>query len=145
MVHTLSQKKRKVKTGFGKKIDLGDQLNSGDEQVKYGAEEIKSGNNQINTGHEDKSIPAQREGKQILEEPLQPKKSKRQIREDQANMSEIARIKAQEEAEAARLAEIEANDAEIARKMQEELEPFEAKKKRMAEVQKAAMFYTEDD
>ena len=93
LVHTLSQKKRKVKTGFGKKIDLVEELNSGDEQVKSGAEEIKSGNNQINADHEDKSIPAQREGKQILEEPLQPKKSKRQIREDQACMAETARIK----------------------------------------------------
>ena len=124
---------------------MGDQLNLGDEQVKSGVEEIKSGNNQTNTGHEDKSVPAQREGKQILEEPLQPKKSKRQTREDQACMAETARIKAQEEADAARLAEIQSNDAEIAKKMQEELEPSEAKKKRMAEVQKAAMFYTEDD
>lgn len=57
-------------------------------------------------------------------------------------MAEIARIKSQEEAEAARLADIEAKDAEIARQMQEGFEPSEAQKKRISEVQQAAKFYT---
>lgn len=50
-------------------------------------------------------------------------------------MAEIARIKAQEEAEEARLAALQAKDAEIARRMVEGLEqPSEAHKKRMEEV-----------
>ena len=81
----------------------------------------------------------------MLTESSQPKKSKRQLREEQASMDEIARIKAQEEVEAARVAEIEAKDAEIARKMQEGLEPSEGQKKRMSRVQQAAKFYTKDE
>ncbi|GJV16467.1 hypothetical protein Tco_1361790 [Tanacetum coccineum] len=57
----------------------------------------------------------------------------------------IARIQAEEEAENARREELKRQDELAAKRLQEELELSEAQKKRMAQVQEAAQFYTEED
>ncbi|GJW62227.1 hypothetical protein Tco_0111562, partial [Tanacetum coccineum] len=59
--------------------------------------------------------------------------------------AEIARIQAEEEAENARRKELKRQDELVAKRLQEELELFEAQKKRMAQVQEATQFYTEED
>ncbi|GJZ67268.1 reverse transcriptase domain-containing protein [Tanacetum coccineum] len=104
-------------------------------------EEINSGNESI--------IPSpkkgQREGKAVLEEKSQSKRTKKQIREEQASLAEIVRLQAQEEAEYARKAELERQDALIAKRVQDELELSETQKNRMAQVQEAAKYYTEED
>ncbi|GJS17332.1 hypothetical protein Tco_0411804 [Tanacetum coccineum] len=87
---------RKVKTGLRRKLDA-DEVNSGDESI----------------------IPSpkkgQREGKAVLEEKSQSKRTKKQIREEQASLAEIM----------SRLSETQKN--------------------RMAQVQEAAKYYTEED
>ncbi|GJX96364.1 RNA-directed DNA polymerase, eukaryota [Tanacetum coccineum] len=87
----------------------------------------------------------QREGKAVLEEKSQSKRIKKQIREEQASLAEIVRLQAQEKAENARKAELQRHDALIAKRMQDELELSETQKNRMAQVQEAAKYYTEED
>ncbi|GJS44693.1 hypothetical protein Tco_0594814 [Tanacetum coccineum] len=96
--------------------------------VNIAFEEINSGNESI--------IPSpkkgQREGKAVLEEKSQSKRTKKQIREEQASLAEIVRLQAQEKAENARKAEQQRQDALIAKRMQDELELSETQKNRMA-------------
>ncbi|GKD52496.1 hypothetical protein Tco_1281472, partial [Tanacetum coccineum] len=65
--------------------------------------------------------------------------------EEQASLAEIARIQAEDEAKNARREELKRQDELTAKRLQEELEWSEAQKKRMAQVQEAARFYTEED
>ncbi|GJW68813.1 hypothetical protein Tco_0123237 [Tanacetum coccineum] len=65
--------------------------------------------------------------------------------EEQASLVEIARIQAEEEAENVRREELKRQDELAAKRLQEELELSEAQKKRMAQVQEAAQFNTEED
>ncbi|GJW81249.1 putative ribonuclease H-like domain-containing protein [Tanacetum coccineum] len=119
---------RKVKTGLRRKLD--------DDEVSTG-ERINTGFTDVNTAFE--------EINSVLEEKSQSKKIKKQIREEQASLPEIVRLQAQEEAENARKAELERHDALIAKRVQDELELFETQKNRMAQVQEAAKYYTEED
>ncbi|GKB87878.1 hypothetical protein Tco_0960150 [Tanacetum coccineum] len=137
---------RKVKTRLRRELDAdevstGEGINTGFTDVNTAFEEINSGNESI--------IPSpkkgQREGKAVLEEKSQSKKTKKQIREEQASLAEIVRLQAQEEAENARKAELERQDALIAKRVQDELELSETQKNRMAQVQEAAKYYTEED
>ncbi|GJR40104.1 hypothetical protein Tco_1215788 [Tanacetum coccineum] len=82
---------------------------------------------------------------QYLKRFLKYKRTKKQIREEQASLAEIARIQAEEEAKNARREELKRQDELAAKRLQEELELSEAQKKRMAQVQEAAQFYTEED
>ncbi|GJZ69547.1 hypothetical protein Tco_0633097 [Tanacetum coccineum] len=66
----------------------------------------------------------------VLEETPQTKRTKKQIREEQASLAEIARIQAEEEAENARREELKRQDELAAKRLQEELELSEAQKKR---------------
>ncbi|GJW22506.1 hypothetical protein Tco_0033128 [Tanacetum coccineum] len=85
---------RSVKSGLKKKLDVG--VSSGDRKFKSASEEIKYGFTNISSGEVRVS---QRKGKEVLEEQPQPKRSKKQIREEEASLAEIARIQAQEAAE----------------------------------------------
>ncbi|GJQ99442.1 putative ribonuclease H-like domain-containing protein [Tanacetum coccineum] len=137
---------RKVKTGLRRKLDAdevstGEGINTGFTDVNTAFEEINSGDESI--------IPSpkkgQREGKAVLEEKSQSKRTKKQIREEQASLAEIVRLQAQEEAKNARKAEQQRQDALIAKRVQDELELSETQKNRMAQVQEAAKYYTEED
>ncbi|GJW45906.1 hypothetical protein Tco_0077552 [Tanacetum coccineum] len=97
---------RKVKTGLRRKLDAdevstGEGINTGFIDVNTAFEEINSGDESI--------IPSpkkgQREGKAVLEEKSQSKRTKKQIREKQASLVEIVRLQAQEDAKNARKAE----------------------------------------
>ncbi|GJT68125.1 ribonuclease H-like domain-containing protein [Tanacetum coccineum] len=72
------------------------------------------------------------------------KEQRKQIIEEQAIVRN-ARIQAEEEAENARREELKRQDELAAKRLQDELELSEAQKKRMAQVQEAAQFYTEED
>ncbi|GKA48057.1 hypothetical protein Tco_0741015 [Tanacetum coccineum] len=118
LAEVLSQiktKRRNVKTGVRRRLDAED-VSTGFEDVSTGFTDIKSASEKVSSGGEHVS---QREGKAVLEETPQTKRTKKQIRE-------------------------EAN-ALAAKRLQEELELSEAQKKRMAQVQEAAQFYTEED
>ncbi|GJS96030.1 hypothetical protein Tco_0802998, partial [Tanacetum coccineum] len=84
-------------------------------------------------------------GKAIVKLVKKSKRTKKQIREEQTSLAEIVRLQAQEEAENARKAEQQRHDALIAKRVQDELELFETQKNRMAQVQEAAKYYTEED
>ncbi|GJX82458.1 hypothetical protein Tco_0331939, partial [Tanacetum coccineum] len=77
-------------------------VSSGDRKFKSATEEIKSGFTSISSGEVRVS---QRKGKEVLEEQPQPKRSKKQIREEEASLAEIARIQAQEAAKIERKSE----------------------------------------
>ncbi|GKC77651.1 hypothetical protein Tco_1128425, partial [Tanacetum coccineum] len=137
---------RKVKTGLRRKLDADEVstrkgINTGFTDVTTAFEEINSGDESI--------IPSpkkgQRERKAVLEEKSHSKKAKKQIKEEQASLAEIVRLQAQEEAENARNEELERQDALIAKRVQDELELSETQKNRMAQVQEAAKYYTEED
>ncbi|GKE86930.1 hypothetical protein Tco_1560672, partial [Tanacetum coccineum] len=88
---------------------------------------------------------SQRKGKAVLEETPQTKRTKKQIREEQASLAEIERIQAEDEAKNARREELKRQDKLAVKRLQEELELSEAQNKRMAQVQEAAQFYKEED
>ncbi|GJR25064.1 retrovirus-related pol polyprotein from transposon TNT 1-94 [Tanacetum coccineum] len=98
LVQVASQKTktytRRVKSGLKKKLDVG--VSSGDTKFKSASEEIKSASEEIKSGFTNISSGevrvSQRKGKEVLEEQPQPKRSKKQIREEEASLAEIARI-----------------------------------------------------
>ncbi|GJW99194.1 hypothetical protein Tco_0181002 [Tanacetum coccineum] len=143
LVQVASQKTktytRRVKSGLKKKLDVG--VSSGDRKFKSASEEIKSGFTNISSGEVRVS---QRKGKEVLEEQPQPKRSKKQIREEEASLAEIARIQAQEAAEIERKAELQRLDALAAKRLNDEFEMPEQQRKRAAEVQQQAQYYTEE-
>ncbi|GJT15008.1 hypothetical protein Tco_0873714 [Tanacetum coccineum] len=146
LAEALSQiktKRRNVKTGVRRRLDAED-VSTGFEDVSTGFTDIKSASEKVSSGGEHVSA-SQREGKAVLEETPQTKRTKKQIREEQASLAEIARIQAEEEAENARREELKRQDELAAKRLQEELELSEPQKKRMAQVQEAAQFYTEED
>ncbi|GJW56939.1 hypothetical protein Tco_0103670 [Tanacetum coccineum] len=160
LAEALSQiktKRKNVKTGVRRRLDAEDvstgledvstsleDVSTGFEDVSTGFTNIKSASEKVSSGGEHVSA-SQREGKAVLEETPQTKRTKKQIREEQASLAEIARIQAEEEAENARREELKRQDELAAKRLQEELELSEAQKKRMAQVQEAAQFYTEED
>ncbi|GKB60581.1 hypothetical protein Tco_0916767, partial [Tanacetum coccineum] len=122
-----------VKSGLKKKLDVG--VSSGDRKFKSASEEIKSGFINISSGEVKVS---QRKGKDVLEEQPQPKRSKKQIREEEAILAEIARIQAQEAPEMERKAELQRLDTLVAKILNDEFEMSEQQRKRAVEVQQQA-------
>ncbi|GJV18025.1 hypothetical protein Tco_1363348 [Tanacetum coccineum] len=146
LAEALSQiktKRRNVKTGVRRRLDAED-VSTGFEDVSIGFTNIKSASEKVSSGGEHVSA-SQIEGKAVLEETPRTKRTKKQLREEQASLAEIARIQAEEEAKNARREELKRQDELAAKRLQEELKLSEAQKKRMAQVQEAAQFYTEED
>ncbi|GJS53606.1 putative ribonuclease H-like domain-containing protein [Tanacetum coccineum] len=146
LAEALSQiktKRRNVNTGVKRRLDAED-VSTGFKDVSTGFTDIKSASEKVSSGGEHVSA-SQTKGKAVLEETPQTKRTMKQIREEQASLAEIARIQAEEEAENARREELKRQDELAAKRLQEELELSEAQKKRMAQVQEAAQFYTEED
>ncbi|GJV08024.1 hypothetical protein Tco_1345680 [Tanacetum coccineum] len=142
LAEVLSQiktKRRNVKTEVRRRLDV--------EDVSTGFIDIKSASEKVSSGSEHVSV-SQRiriKGKAVLEETPQTKRTKKQIREEHASLTEIARIQAGDKAKNARKEELKRLDELATKRLQEELELSEAQKKRMAQVQEAAQFYTEED
>ncbi|GJR83032.1 hypothetical protein Tco_0153817 [Tanacetum coccineum] len=105
-----------VSTGFEDVSTGFEDVSTGFEDVSTGFTDIKSASEKVSSGGEHVSA-SQREGKDISEE----------------------------EAKNARREELKRQDELAAKRLQEELELSEAQKKRMAQVQEAAQFYTEED
>ncbi|GJZ99784.1 hypothetical protein Tco_0672335 [Tanacetum coccineum] len=137
----IKTKRRNVKTRVRRRLDAKD-ISTGFEDVSTGFTDIKSASEKVSSSGEHVS---QREGNAVLEETPQTKRTKKQIREEQASLAEIARIQDDDEAENARRKELKRQDELAVKRLQEELELSEAQKKRMTQVQKAAQFYTEED
>ncbi|GJZ14109.1 hypothetical protein Tco_0549339 [Tanacetum coccineum] len=73
-------KKRNVKTGVRRRLDVED-VSTGFEDVSTGFTDIKSASEKVSSGGEHVSA-SQREGKALLEETPQTKRTKKQIREE---------------------------------------------------------------
>ncbi|GKA52745.1 hypothetical protein Tco_0746060 [Tanacetum coccineum] len=104
LAEALSQiktKRRNVKTRVRRRLDAEDvstgfeDVSTGFEDVSTGFTDIKSASEKVSSGGEHVSA-SQREGKAVLEETPQTKRTKKQIREEQASLAEIARIQAEE-------------------------------------------------
>ncbi|GKF52031.1 hypothetical protein Tco_0148498 [Tanacetum coccineum] len=102
LAEALSQiktKRRNVKTGVRRRLDAEDvstgfeDVSTGFEDVSTGFTDIKSASEKVSSGGEHVSA-SQREGKAVLEETPQTKRTKKQIREEQASLAKIARIQA---------------------------------------------------
>ncbi|GJY84069.1 hypothetical protein Tco_0497445, partial [Tanacetum coccineum] len=104
-----------VKSGLKKKLDVG--VSSGDRKFKSASEEIKSGFTNISSS---------------------------EIREEESSLAEIARTQAQEAAEIERKAKLQRLDALAAKRLNDEFEMPEQQRKRVAEVQQQAQYYTEE-
>ncbi|GJW20091.1 putative ribonuclease H-like domain-containing protein [Tanacetum coccineum] len=76
---------------------------------------------------------SQRKGKEVLEEQPQPKRSKKQIREEEASLAEIARIQAQEAAEIERKVELQRLVELADKRLNDELEMTKQQRKRATE------------
>ncbi|GJY60733.1 hypothetical protein Tco_0461390, partial [Tanacetum coccineum] len=105
-------------------------LQAAETLVQSASEEIKSGFTNISSGEVRVS---QRKGNEVLEEQPQPKRSKKQIREEEASLAEIARIQK---------AELERLDALAAKRLNDEFEMSEKQRKRAAKVQQQAQYFT---
>ncbi|GKD54496.1 hypothetical protein Tco_1287883 [Tanacetum coccineum] len=136
-----SQRKRykRRKEYKGKDIDIGfEDISTGFEEVNTGGLGVSTGSGPVS------SARGQREGKapMIVEETQAPKRTKEQIQQEEASLAEAIRLQTLEEEETAKQVHL---DALLAKRLAEEEELTEQQKKRKAQVQFEAQFYTEED
>ncbi|GJZ98620.1 hypothetical protein Tco_0671073 [Tanacetum coccineum] len=115
------------------------------EDISTGFEEVNTGGLGVSTGSGPvSSARGQREGKapMIVEETQAPKRTKEQIQQEEASLAEAIRLQTLEEEETAKQVHL---DALLAKRLAEEEELTEQQKKRKAQVQFEAQFYTEED
>ncbi|GKA76086.1 hypothetical protein Tco_0782464 [Tanacetum coccineum] len=107
-----------------------------------GIEEVSTGNTKVDCGTANKR--GQREGKApMIEEDIQAThKTKEQMRQEEAGLEEAIKLQAQLDEEVAKQIYL---DKMIAKRMAEEEALTEQQKKRKAQVQFEAQFYTEED
>ncbi|GJR05451.1 hypothetical protein Tco_0528435 [Tanacetum coccineum] len=118
---------------------------TGFEDISTGFEEVNTGGLGVSTGSGPvSSARGQREGKapMIVEETQAPKRTKEQIQQEEASLAEAIRLQTLEEEETAKQVHL---DALLAKRLAEEEELTEQQKKRKAQVQFEAQFYTEED
>ncbi|GJR66252.1 hypothetical protein Tco_0012317 [Tanacetum coccineum] len=140
-------------------LDAGIEVNPGSEDFNTGNEDFNIGSLGVSTGSGPVSTPSvvqtinviipspiksQREGKAPIttEEIQATKRTKAQIQQEEVGLAESIRFQELQEEEAARQVHL---DALIAKRISEEEELSEQQKKRKAEVQEAAQYYTEED
>ncbi|GJW15863.1 putative ribonuclease H-like domain-containing protein [Tanacetum coccineum] len=150
--------KRKTRSKLIEK-DISTDLDADIEDFNAGNEDFNSGSLGVSTGSRPVSTPSvvqtinvtipsliksQREGKAPMtpEEIQATKRTKAQIQQEEAGLAEAMRLQALQEEEAARQIHL---DALLAKRISEKEELSEQQKKRKAEVQEAAQFYTEED
>ncbi|GJZ14654.1 putative ribonuclease H-like domain-containing protein [Tanacetum coccineum] len=137
---------RRRARSMAKKIDTGldaeEEINTGREKINTGIEEVSTGSTKIDSGTASKR--SQREGKApMVEEDIQAThKTKEQMRQEQAGLEEAIKLQAQLDEEVAKQIHL---DKMIAKRMAEEEALSEQQKKRKAQVQFEAQFYTEED
>ncbi|GJU33432.1 hypothetical protein Tco_1177021 [Tanacetum coccineum] len=137
---------KRRKESKGKDIDTGfGDISTGFEQVNTDSEEVNTGGLGVSTGSGPiSSARGQREGKApMVEEDVQAtQRTKEQIRQKEASLAEAIRLQTVEEEETAKQIHL---DALLAKRLAEEEELTEQQKKRKAQVQFEAQFYTEED
>ncbi|GJR01934.1 hypothetical protein Tco_0524918 [Tanacetum coccineum] len=137
---------RRRARSMAKKIDTGldaeEEINTGREEINTGIEEVSTGSTKVDSGTASKR--GQREGKApMVEEDIQAShKTKEQMRQEQAGLEEAIKLQAQLDEEVAKQIHL---DKMIAKRMAEEEALSEQQKKRKAQVQFEAQFYTEED
>ncbi|GJU10632.1 hypothetical protein Tco_1133028 [Tanacetum coccineum] len=156
--------KRKTRSNSIKKdistdLDVDIEVNPGSKDFNTGNEDFNTGSLRVSIGSGPVSTPSvvqtinviipspiksQREGKAPMttEEIQTTKRTKAQIQQEEDGLAEAMRLQALQEEEAARQVHL---DALIDKRILEEEELSEQQKKRKAEVQEAAQFYTEED
>ncbi|GJW74451.1 hypothetical protein Tco_0133821 [Tanacetum coccineum] len=128
-----------------RKESKGKDIDTGFEDISTGFEEVNTGGLGVSTGSGPvSSARGQREGKapMIVEETQAPKRTKEQIQQEEASLAEAIRLQTLEEEETAKQVHL---DALLAKRLAEEEELTEQQKKRKAQVQFEAQFYTEED
>ncbi|GJZ61413.1 retrovirus-related pol polyprotein from transposon TNT 1-94 [Tanacetum coccineum] len=137
---------KRRKESKGKDIDSGfEDISTGFEEVNTGFEKVNTGGLGVSTGSGPvSSARGQREGKapMIIEETQAPKRTKEQIQQEEASLAEAIRLQTLEEEETAKQVHL---DALLAKRLAEEETLSEQQKKRKAQVQFEAQFYTEED
>ncbi|GJR94842.1 hypothetical protein Tco_0267016 [Tanacetum coccineum] len=126
-------------------LDENDFSTTSFEDISTGFEEVNTGGLGVSTGSGPvSSARGQREGKapMIVEETQAPKRTKEQIQQEEASLAEAIRLQTLEEEETAKQVHL---DALLAKRLAEEEELTEQQKKRKAQVQFEAQFYTEED
>ncbi|GKA19711.1 hypothetical protein Tco_0699626 [Tanacetum coccineum] len=137
---------RRRARSMAKKIDTGldaeEEINTGREEINTGIEEVSTGSTKVDSGTASKR--GQREGKApMVEEDIQAThKTKEQMRQEEAGLEEAIKLQAQLDEEVAKQIHL---DKMIAKRMAEEEALTEQQKKRKAQVQFEAQFYTEED
>ncbi|GJT58802.1 putative ribonuclease H-like domain-containing protein [Tanacetum coccineum] len=129
---------KKIDTG----LDVEEEINTGREEINTGIEEVSTGSTKVDSGTASKR--GQREGKApMVEEDIQATyKTKEQVRQEEAGLEEAIKLQAQLDEEVAKQIHL---DKMIAKRMAEEEALTEQQKKRKAQVQFEAQFYTEED
>ncbi|GJW72594.1 hypothetical protein Tco_0129511 [Tanacetum coccineum] len=129
---------KKIDTG----LDAKEEINTGKEEINTGIEDVNTGSAKVDSGTASKR--GQREGKApMVEEDIQAThKTKEQMRQEEAGLEEAIKLQAQLDEEVAKQIHL---DKMIAKRMAEEEALSEQQKKRKAQVQFEAQFYTEED
>ncbi|GJZ14427.1 putative ribonuclease H-like domain-containing protein [Tanacetum coccineum] len=120
-------------------------INTGIEDVNTGSTKVDTGRTPVSTSSIISSPKkGQREGKaQMVEEDIQATHmTKEQIKQEEAGLKEAIRLQAQMDEEVAKQIHL---DAMVAKRMAEEEALSEQQKKRKAQVQFEAQYYTEED
>ncbi|GJW11653.1 hypothetical protein Tco_1577480 [Tanacetum coccineum] len=113
-----------------------------EEEINTGIKDVNTGSTKVDSGTASKR--GQREGKaSMVEEDIQAtQKTKEQMREKEAGLEEAIKLQAQLDEEVAKQIHL---DKMIAKRMAEEEELLKQQKKRKAQVQFEAQFYTEEE
>ncbi|GJS88919.1 hypothetical protein Tco_0771555, partial [Tanacetum coccineum] len=140
-------KRRKESKGKDSKdISTGlENISTGLKDISTGFEEVNTGGLGVSTGSGPVSSDrGQKEGKapMIVEETQAPKRTKEQIQQEEASLVEAIRLQTLEEEETAKQVHL---DALLAKRLAEEEALSEQQKKRKAQVQFEAQFYTEEE
>ncbi|GJZ40898.1 hypothetical protein Tco_0587784 [Tanacetum coccineum] len=123
---------KRRKESKGKDIDTGfEDISTGFEDISTGFEDMSTGFEDISTGFEEVNTETQA-----------PKRTKEQIQQEEASLAEAIKLQTLEEEETAKQVHL---NALLAKRLEEEEELTEQQKKRKAQVQFEAQFYTEED
>ncbi|GJT22298.1 putative ribonuclease H-like domain-containing protein [Tanacetum coccineum] len=124
------------------RLDAEDEINTSRVEINTGIEDVNTSSAKVDSGTTSKR--GQREGKApIVEEDIQAThKTKEQIRQEEAGLKEAIKLQAQMDEEVAKQIHL---DELIDKRMAEEEALSEQQKKRKAQVQFEAQYYTEED
>ncbi|GKE89128.1 hypothetical protein Tco_1566603, partial [Tanacetum coccineum] len=133
---------RSVAKNINTGLDAEEDINTGREEIHTSIEDVSTGNTKVDSGTASKR--GQREGNApMVEEDIQAThKTKEQIRQEEAGLEEAIKLQAQMDEEVAKHIHL---DEMGAKRMSEEEALSEQQKKRKAQVQFEAQYYTEED